>query len=93
MVANPEAGTGVSEYTSRIAKSTVSSIWIVGEADTTTSVGQLACQFKFFNQAAGFPNFFYVVPGLGHGGPSDLFTPTVSPVFKTYMTSRGFGGF
>lgn len=90
---NPEAGPGVSEYTARIAKNTVSSLWIGGQDDPLTSIGQLACQFKFFDQAAGFPNFFYIVPGLGHGGSTDLFTPTISPVFKQYMVSRGFAGF
>lgn len=90
---NPEAGPGVSEYTARIAKSTASSLWIGGQDDPITSIGQLACQFKFFDLAAGFPNSFYVVPGLGHGGPSDLFTPSISPVFKQYMAARGFAGF
>ncbi len=90
---NPEAGPSVSEFTARIAKDTASSLWIGGADDPLTSIGQLACQFKFFDQASGFANSFYVVPGFGHGGPSDLFTPSISPVFKQYMVSRGFTGF
>lgn len=87
---NPDALPGVSEYSARIAKSTTSSLWIIGEDDPITSAGQVACQFKFFNQAAGFPNSLYLVPGMGHGGEILLFTPTLWPPFEQYMTSQGF---
>jgi len=90
---NPDALPGVSEYTARFAKETVSSLWIGGKEDPLTSIGQLACQFKFYDQASGFPNKFFVVPGLGHGGFRDLFTASISTNFKQYMTSRGFDGF
>lgn len=90
---NPDALPGVSQYSARIAKDTSSSMWIGGLEDPITSIGQLACQFKFYDQAAGFPNFFYVVPGLGHAGPSALFSPTLLPLFKQYMVSRQFAGF
>ena len=90
---NPDALPGVSEYSARIAKNTVSSLWVDGQDDPITSPGQLACQFKFFTQAAGFSNSFYIVPGLGHLGFSNLLSVTLSPILNGYMTSRGFAGF
>ena len=90
---NPDALPGVSEYTARFAKDTVSSLWIGGQEDPLTSIGQLACQFRFYDQAAGFPNNFYVVPGMGHGGFGDLFSTSIAPAFNQYMVSRGFAGF
>lgn len=90
---NPDALPGVSEYTARYAQDTVSSLWIGGQEDPLTSIGQLACQFKFYDQASGFQNSFYVVPGMGHAGFGDLFSTSVASSFKQYMASRGFSGF
>jgi len=87
---NPDALPGVSQYGARIAPGLVPSLWLGGEADTTTSPGQLACMFNAFNKAAGFPNTFYLVPGLGHFGFGEIFTPSLIGITSQYLSSRGF---
>lgn len=85
---------GGNKYAAELAKSTSTSmLWIGGVEDTTTSIGQLACQYKFFNKGSGIENTFWAVPGLGHFGFSNLFSLTLSSIFKRYLTSQGFAGF
>lgn len=85
---NPDALPGVSQFGARIAPGLVPSLWIGGEADTTTSPGQLACMFNAFNKAAGFPNTFYLVPGLGHLGFSAIFTTSLIGTTSQYLVGR-----
>jgi hypothetical protein len=69
------------------------SLWLVGDQDQTTSPRFLACEFRAFSQASGFPNSFAVVPGWNHGVYGVLFTPAVLPVVAKYLRDEGFPGF
>ncbi len=90
---NPDAAPGAREHLTRIAPFASPTLWVGGVEDPITSFAKLSCEFIYFAAAAGFPNYFYGVPGLGHGGAADLFTRTLFPIFSQYMAEQGFPGF
>lgn len=83
----------MNEYAATIAKGGVSSLWVIGDQDTLSHPPQIACQYKYYNQSAGYANTIFVVPGMGHEGSSRLFGPYLRQNFREYMNSRGFSGF
>lgn len=92
-LANARTISAFNEYATAISKNGTPSLWIVGDQDQISSLGAISCQFKFYNQSAGYANNFYVVPGMGHEGSAKLFTPALRQIFREYMASRGFDGF
>lgn len=84
---------GLDEYAATVEKSGVSSLWVVGDQDTFTNPGWVACQYLFYNKTAGYHNTFRVVPGMGHDSYIQVFSPALSQTFREYMVSRGFEGF
>jgi hypothetical protein len=90
---NPEAAPGSYEYFARLAPAAAPSFWAGGLSDPLTSPGVLACQYKFFNQSASFPNSMVLVPGWGHGSPQTLFSDQLYSYVRIFLTARGFDGF
>jgi hypothetical protein len=90
---NPEATPGSYQYYARLAPSSAPSFWAGGLLDPLTSPGILACQFKFFAQAAPFPNSMILVPGWGHGSPQTLFSDQLYQHVQAYLVARGLPGF
>jgi hypothetical protein len=87
---NPDAGPGEYQYLSRIAAASSPSLWIGGTDDPITAVGNLACEFKFFDESAGFENAMYLIPGFGHGGPEVLLSDRLFPILSGYLAQQGF---
>lgn len=91
---NPDAAPGEYQYLSRIAASTSPSLWLGGLDDPVTSAGNLSCEFRFFNEASGFVNQMYLIPGYGHGGFQELLSDALYPiVLRPYLVAQGLDGF
>jgi dienelactone hydrolase len=68
-------------------------LWFAGALDPVSNPGQLACVFSYYQKRSVNSDQFYIVPGMDHGGFTDLWSPALYPTFSAYMRSRNFPNF
>jgi len=72
---------------------TAGTLWFAGAQDAVANPGQLACVYAYYQRRSPNADQFYIVPGMDHGGFTDLWSPALYPTFSGYMRSRGFPNF
>lgn len=68
-------------------------LWYGGQLDSTTNLGQLACNFKTYTARSKQNDQFYIVPGMEHGQSIDIANSTFAPSINLYLRAQGFAGF